>query len=140
MIGDSGHEIIDCNLAGNGILHRFNNRAGVPYSAIYVDGIEVFSAPRENEEDMLAYWNKNGVGNILGVKGDNEMNYEEIKLCPFRTYTEIRPAKLVSHGDIMATGFMECLKSDCPAWYQKDEEIPCTGIYQTVEHCKRLEK
>lgn len=73
MIGDSGHKIIDRNLAWNGILHRFNNQAGVPYSAIYVNGVEMWSAPREYEDDMLAYWNRNGMANIfLGVKGDNE--------------------------------------------------------------------
>lgn len=67
------------------------------------------------------------------------MKHEGIKLCPFRTYTKVKP-KMDGHADILATGFLECLKNDCPAWYQKDEEIPCTGIYQTVEHCKRLGK
>ena len=68
------------------------------------------------------------------------MSCDEIQSCPFLTYTEVRPAVMAGHGDVTVTGFMECLKSDCTAWYQKDEEIPCTGMYQTVEHCKRLEK
>lgn len=68
------------------------------------------------------------------------MNREEIKVCPFRTYTEVRPAVMVGQGDVTVTGFMECLKWTCPAWYAKEEEIPCTGIYKIVEHCTRLDK
>ncbi len=36
-------------------------------------------------------------------------------------------------------GFMDCLKSKCPAWYSKDEYIPGTGLGRIVEHCKRLD-
>lgn len=42
-------------------------------------------------------------------------------------------------GDVTVTGFMECLENKCPAFYTKDEYIPCTGVGQVVEHCKRLE-
>lgn len=68
------------------------------------------------------------------------MKREEIELCPFRTYTEVRPALTIGRGDVTVTGFMDCLKRKCPAWYEKEEFIPCTGIWQTVEHCKRLKK
>lgn len=66
------------------------------------------------------------------------MKTEEITLCPFRTYTEVRPAIMKGHGDITVTGFMECLKGKCPAWYVKEEHIPCTGVGIMKEHCKRL--
>ena len=65
---------------------------------------------------------------------------KEIKLCPFRTYSEVRPARMQGTGDVTITGFMECLKSDCPAWAKKDERIPCTNKYTQREICKRLEK
>lgn len=42
----------------------------------------------------------------------------EIKICHFRTYSETRPAVMVGQGDITVTGFMECLKGKCPAWYE----------------------
>ena len=66
------------------------------------------------------------------------MKTEEIKLCPFRTYTEVRPAITIGQGDITVTGFMDCLKGKCPAWYSKTEYIPGTGVGHEVEHCKRL--
>lgn len=66
---------------------------------------------------------------------------KEIKLCPFRTYTEVRPAIMKGQGDVTVTDFMPCLKAKCPAWYKKDERIPCTNQYITnVEYCKRLEQ
>ena len=37
-------------------IHRFYNVAGVPYSAIYVDGKEVLSCERNREMQMLEYW------------------------------------------------------------------------------------
>ena len=67
------------------------------------------------------------------------MKSEEIKLCPFRTYSEVRPAILQGDGDITVTGFMDCLKGKCPAWYSKSEYIPGTGVGIMKEHCKRLE-
>ncbi len=64
---------------------------------------------------------------------------KEIKICPFRTYTEVRPAVMVGQGDVTVTGFMECLKSDCPAWHNEYEEIPASTKGVWVEHCRRLE-
>lgn len=56
--GDSKHEIAeDVILAENAFLHRFNNKAGVPYSAIYVDGSEIWSIDRTREELMVSAWN-----------------------------------------------------------------------------------
>ena len=63
----------------------------------------------------------------------------EITICPFRTYTEVRPALTVGSGDVTVTGFMDCLKSKCPAFESFDKPIPCTGMTETVEICKRLE-
>ena len=64
----------------------------------------------------------------------------EIKICPFRTYTEVRPAIMQGQGDVTVTGFMDCLKQDCPAWVKIEESIPCTGKTRFVEKCKRLER
>ena len=66
------------------------------------------------------------------------MKTEEISICPFRTYTEVRPAITYGQGDVTVTGFMDCLKSKCPAWYSKDEYISGTGVGVIKEHCKRL--
>lgn len=67
------------------------------------------------------------------------MKTVEIKLCPFRTYTEAWPVITVGMGDItVVTGFMDCLKGKCPAWYSETERIPGTGVEQEVEHCRRL--
>ena len=63
----------------------------------------------------------------------------EIKICPFRTYSEVRPAIMQGQGDVTVTGFMNCLKQDCPAWSKEEESIPCTGRTRFVEKCKRLE-
>ena len=63
----------------------------------------------------------------------------EIKICPFRTYTETRPAIMVGHGDVVLTGFMGCLKAECPAWYSEYEQIPASTKEVLVEHCRRLE-
>ena len=67
------------------------------------------------------------------------MKTEEISVCPFRIYTEVRPALTYGRGDVTVTGFMDCLKSECPAWYSKDEYIPGTGVGIIKEYCKRLE-
>ncbi len=66
----------------------------------------------------------------------------EIKICPFRTYTEVRPAILKGQGDVTVTGFMDCLKRECPALRIK--KTPRTGYgridgYDESEHCLRLE-
>ena len=67
------------------------------------------------------------------------MKTEEISVCPFRIYTEFRPALTYGHGNVTVAGFMDCLKSKCPAWYSKDEYISGTGVGIIKEHCKRLE-
>lgn len=55
---DSEHEVIDgVELLGNGVLHRFDNPAGEPYSAIYVGKTELYSCPRIKEADMIKTWN-----------------------------------------------------------------------------------
>ena len=76
---------------------------------------------------------------VLVTPGIGGQTMSEIKICPFRTYSETRPAVMVGQGDITVTGFMECLKGKCPAWYERDEIIPCTGISHSVEYCRRLE-
>ena len=56
---DSKHVVVnDVELKHNGVLHRFKNPAGAPYSAIYVDENEWFSCPREDEERMIKHWNE----------------------------------------------------------------------------------
>lgn len=56
--GDSVHEIIHVDLKGGAVLHRFLNRAGVPYSAIYLQNVECWSNVREDEGNMLKLWNE----------------------------------------------------------------------------------
>ena len=56
---DGEHNIVDdVRLCGGAELHRFNNNAGVPYSAIYVNGEEKCSCPREKEVGMISWWNE----------------------------------------------------------------------------------
>ena len=56
---DSEHIVVtDVDIAHNGVLHRFKNGAGEPYSAIYVGDIEYFSCPRDDEARMIQYWNE----------------------------------------------------------------------------------
>lgn len=63
-----------------------------------------------------------------------------IDVCPFRPYSEVRPALMIGHGDVTITGFMPCLKEACPAWYKDEKYLPNTGGYtETREHCRRLE-
>ena len=53
LAGDTPHEIMDVDLHnGTATLHRFNNAAGVPYSAIY-EIREIISAPRDEEEELI---------------------------------------------------------------------------------------
>lgn len=54
--GDSDHVILDADLKKGAKLHRFINRGGVPYSAIYIGSYEAFSCEREREAAMIAYW------------------------------------------------------------------------------------
>lgn len=52
-------------------IHRFDNSAGVPYSAIYRNGFEEMSAPREREGEMIQafrrrlYAERFGANNLL---------------------------------------------------------------------------
>ena len=62
----------------------------------------------------------------------------EIDVCPFRTYTQVRPS-WTAEGAATVTDFMECLKGKCPAWYFKC--VPLSGMrYAMKEYCKRLER
>ena len=65
----------------------------------------------------------------------------KIEICPYRTYTEVRPAILKGHGDVTVTGFMDCLREQCPAFRVKKK--PRTGYRldgtEISEHCLRLE-
>ena len=62
-----------------------------------------------------------------------------IDRCPFRTYSEVRLALMQGQGNIMVTGFMECLKDKCPAFYVEEKYLPNTGgLTERVEGCKRL--
>lgn len=55
MPGDSEHEVFTDDLLKRygAELHRFTNAAGVPYSAIYRNGIEEMSDPQERESNMI---------------------------------------------------------------------------------------
>ena len=56
--GDSVHEIVtDIKLAGNAELHRFTNGGGYPYSAIYLNGVELKSSERNREKFLIDDWN-----------------------------------------------------------------------------------
>ncbi len=62
----------------------------------------------------------------------------EIKICPFRTYTT-QSVVMDGQSCVTVTEFMECLKSKCPAWHMDYEEIPASTKGIWVEHCRRLE-
>ena len=62
-----------------------------------------------------------------------------IRICPYRTYTEVRPAILKGHGDVTVTGFMECLREQCPAFRVKEEYSYRLEETEYTEHCLRLE-
>lgn len=69
------------------------------------------------------------------------MSCNKINICPFRTRTEVTHVMtMMGKKETTTTEFMDCLRCDCPAWYQEEEHIPCTGISHTVEKCRRLEK
>ncbi len=58
---DGPHSIVhDIHLNYHGVLHRFNNRAGVPYFAIYHYGVEHMSCERPREAGMIQCWNESG--------------------------------------------------------------------------------
>lgn len=52
------HKVMEASLKKDATLHRFQNPAGVPYSAIYVGSIEMCSCQREHEQGMIDYWNQ----------------------------------------------------------------------------------
>lgn len=60
LYGDGAHTVIDAGLKGNAYLHRFNNKAGCAYSAIYCGKNEVWSQVRERERAMIMAWNEWG--------------------------------------------------------------------------------
>lgn len=62
-----------------------------------------------------------------------------IRICPYRTYTEVRPAILKGHGDVTVTGFMECLREQCPAFRTEEQYSYGLGNIDPNEHCLRLE-
>lgn len=65
---------------------------------------------------------------------------KKLNVCPFRTYTETRPAMCVGQGDVTVTDFMDCLKDKCPAFRVEEKYIPNSGGFtEMVEHCIRLE-
>lgn len=62
-----------------------------------------------------------------------------IRICPYRTYTEVRPAILKGHGDVTVMGFMDCLRDQCPAFRVKEEYSYRLEETEYTEHCLRLE-
>ena len=62
-----------------------------------------------------------------------------IRICPYRTYTEVRPAILKGHGDVTVTGFMECLREQCPAFRTEERYSYVLGDIDPNERCLRLE-
>lgn len=57
---DGAHTVIDAGLKGNAYLHRFYNKAGCAYSAIYCGKYEIWSQIRERERFMINAWNEWG--------------------------------------------------------------------------------
>jgi len=58
VVCDSMHKIYDANLKGGALLHRFNNRVGVAYSAIYDGDYEALNCETSRELGMIKLWNK----------------------------------------------------------------------------------
>ena len=54
---ESNHVVYDADLKASAKLHRFLNPAGCAYSAIYVDGEEIWSCERDYEAQMISNWN-----------------------------------------------------------------------------------
>ena len=52
------HKVYDAGLKSYANLHRFLNKAGEPYSAIYVGREECFSCERGYEQRMINHWNQ----------------------------------------------------------------------------------
>ena len=56
--GDTEHEVVTgVELKGGARLHRFVNAGGVPYSAIYLHGVECWNNPRDDEKRLVSMWN-----------------------------------------------------------------------------------
>ena len=94
---------------------------------------------KEPEED----WTCEHYGYFNGLLGELDeekpMGTKKIKVCPYLTYTEVRPAILKGHGDVTVMGFMDCIKEDCPAFYRKQTGgESATPIFE--ERCRRLEE
>ena len=68
------HQIVDIELKDGAELHRFDNVCGVAYSAIYLDGREVFSCERERESSMIVYWQKSNLGKIKETEENTNVN------------------------------------------------------------------
>lgn len=67
---DTPHEVYTDDLLKRygAEIHRFNNSAGVPYSAIYRDGFEEMSDPREREGEMIEAFRRRLYAERFGVK------------------------------------------------------------------------
>jgi hypothetical protein len=61
------------------------------------------------------------------------MRDKEIKLCPFRTWTETRLSATIPGESFTKEFFMPCIKEECPAFYLVYGEYE-----QEYERCKRL--
>lgn len=60
---DTKHEITDLS---EGIeLHRFLNGAEEPYSAIYINSVEIYSCDREKEREMLKIFMQHEGANVM---------------------------------------------------------------------------
>lgn len=60
IVTDSDHQVYAAGLEVYAELHRFENPAGEPYSAIYVGREEKCSCERDHEHRMIDYWNDIG--------------------------------------------------------------------------------
>ena len=54
---DSDHMVLDAGLKSNATLHRFTDKKGKKYSAIYIGMEEMRSCYRECEGQMIRDWN-----------------------------------------------------------------------------------
>ena len=54
----SNHTVFDACLKKDAKLHRFINKEGYSYSAIYIGTKELMSCEREHEQNMIDYWNE----------------------------------------------------------------------------------
>lgn len=70
MPGDSEHDVYTDDLLKRygAELHRFTNGGGQPYSAIYRNGVEEMSDPRERETEMLEAFRRRLYAERFGTK------------------------------------------------------------------------